>query len=60
VIGEPQMCLLIGENREPSEAEIDSRVDRALKSSLTERVPVTAQKKSAGYRSGADVPVPAK
>jgi AcrR family transcriptional regulator len=60
VIAEPQMCLLIGENREPSEAEIDRRVDRAVEIFLDGARPRDGAKKSAGYRSGADVPVPAK
>ncbi len=60
VIGEPQMRLLIGENREPSEAEIDSRVDRAIEIFLDGARPRNGSRKSAGYRSGADAPVPAR
>jgi len=60
VIAEPQMCLLIGESGEPSEAEIDQRVGRAVTIFLEGARPRHSPKKSAGYRSGADAPVPAK
>lgn len=60
VIAEQQMRLLIGEIREPDEAAIDARVDRAVELFLDGARPRDGAKKSAGYRSGADVPVPAK
>jgi AcrR family transcriptional regulator len=59
VIAEPQMCLLIGES-EPTEAEIDQRVDQAVTLFLDGARPRQSAKKWAGYRSGADAPVPAK
>jgi len=60
VIAEQQMRLLIGEIRAPDEAAIDARVDRAVELFLDGARPRDGTKKLAGYRSGADVPVPAK
>ncbi len=59
VIAQPQRGLLIGERGEPSEEEIDQRVERAVAIFLDGARPRQTAKKLAGYRGWPAAPGPA-